>query len=191
MKVLLIDNGGLFTYNMADELEKRGCEVMIYSGNTDMKVIDNAVKKFKPQLIVLSSGPASASSASCISIVQAYSGSIPVFGIGFGMQCIIEAFEGKVSRSLEILHGKTSKIEHDNLTIFKSAENPLLAGCYYSLAAQDVPYCLEISARSEKGVVMAVRHKELSVEGVQFHPESILTPDGGKIIDNLISLVRK
>jgi len=192
MKVLLIDNGNLSTYALAEEFEKRNCEVHIYRNDIDLKTMDAIVRKIKPQMLVLSSGPgAPAEAGNCTALVQACAGSMSVFGIGLGMLCIVAAFEGKVSRAPEMLHGRTCRIEHDNMTVFKGVEAPLVAGCYCSTTPQEVPYCLEISARNERGTVMAVRHKELSVEGVQFHPESIFTPQGGKLMDNLISLMRK
>lgn len=192
MKILFIDNFDSFVYNLVDEFEKRNCEVLMYRNDVNMKIIDDAMTKFKPNLIVISAGPSTPKEAgNSIQIIKQYSKEIPIFGVGLGHQCIIEAFEGTVGRATEILHGKPSKIKHDNLTIFKGVENPFKAGRYHSLTVFDVPYSFEISARSEKGIVMAVRHKEFFVEGVQFHPESILTPVGGLIIENLIKEVKK
>src|SRR3989338_9446631 len=187
MKVLLIDNFDLFTYNLADEFEKKECEVMIYRNYTDMKVIDAAVKKFRPNLIVLSPGAGNASNAGIsVEVVQIYSGKIPILGIGLGHECVIEAFGGSVGRSPVIMHGKTAKITHDGKTIFKKMGSPFIAGRYNSHSASDVPYALEVSARDENGIVMAVRHKSCFVEGLQFHPESILTPEGSALIDNVL-----
>jgi len=193
LPVLFIDNFDSFTYNLVDEFEKRDCEVLVYRNNIDMKTIDSAIKKFKPKLIVISPGPGTPRQAgNSIEIIQRYHKEIPIFGVCLGHQCIIEAFEGKVSRAVEIVHGKPSTIQHDNEGIFKGIENPFQAGRYHSLAGTDIPYCLEISARTaDKDIVMAVRHKENEVMGVQFHPESILTPIGGLLIDNIISKVRK
>ena len=193
LPVLFIDNFDSLTYNLVDEFEKRDCEVLVYRNNIDMKTIDSAIKKFKPKLIVISPGPGTPRQAgNSIEIIQRYHKEIPIFGVCLGHQCIIEAFEGKVSRAVEIVHGKPSTIQHDNEGIFKGIENPFQAGRYHSLAGTDIPYCLEISARTaDKDIVMAVRHKENEVMGVQFHPESILTPIGGLLIDNIISKVRK
>ena len=192
MKILLIDNFDSFTYNLVDEFEKRGCEVVVYRNNTDMKIIDNLMKTLKPRLIVISPGPSAPKDAGISNeVIARYWHKTPIFGVCLGLQCIVEAFGGRVDKAFEIVHGKSSLIEHDNETIFKNIENPIRAGRYHSLAAIDVPYSLEISARSEKGLVMAVRHKEGFVEGVQFHPESILTPVGGHIIENVIEIVRK
>ena len=193
MKILVIDNFDSFTYNLVDEFEKRGCEVLVYRNNTDMKIIAKVVKEFKPKLIVISPGPSNpANAGNSIAIISEYAEKIPIFGVCLGMQCIVEAFEGKVGRCSEILHGKPSKIQHDGETIFRDLENPFQSGRYHSLAALEVPYCLEISARTiNKNIIMAVRHKELCVEGLQFHPESILTPAGGLIIENLLRVVGK
>ena len=186
MKVLLIDNFDLFTYNLADEFEKKECEVMIYRNDTDIKIIDNAVKKFKPNLIAIASGSGNAAnSGACVEIIQAYQGKIPILGIGLGHECIIEAFGGSVGRSPVIAHGRTAKITHDGKTIFKKMGS-FIAGRYNSLSASDVPHALEVSARDENGIVMGVRHKSCFVEGLQFHPESILTPEGSVLIDNIL-----
>jgi len=191
MKILFIDNFDSFVYNLVDEFEKMNCEVLVYRNDVNIKIIDDVITKFKPDLIVISSGPSTPKEAgNSIQIIKEYSKEIPIFGVGLGHQCIIEAFEGTVGRAPEIFHGKPSKIKHDNLTIFKGVENPFQAGRYHSLTAIEVPYSFEISARSERGIVMAVRHKEFFVEGIQFHPESILTPVGGLIIENLIKEVK-
>ena len=193
MKVLFIDNFDSFTYNLVDEFEKRGCEVLVYRNNVDMKMVDEVMRKFKPGLIVISPGPGTPKQAGISNeIIQQYHQKIPIFGVCLGHQCIIEAFGGRVDRAPEIIHGKPSKINHDNLGIFKDLENPFQAGRYHSLIGYDIPYCLEISARTvDKELVMAVKHKEFPVFGVQFHPESILTPVGGLIIENIIKMVGK
>lgn len=193
LPVLFIDNFDSFTYNLVDEFEKRDCEVMVYRNNIDMKIIESAVKKFRPRLIVISPGPGIPKQAgNSIEIIQRYHKTIPIFGVCLGHQCIIEAFDGRVSRASEIVHGKSSSINHDNEGIFKGIESPFQAGRYHSLAGVDIPYCLEISARTaDRDIVMAIKHKEHDVIGVQFHPESILTPVGGLIIENIINKVRK
>ncbi|MBW2974273.1 aminodeoxychorismate/anthranilate synthase component II [Candidatus Woesearchaeota archaeon] len=192
MKVLFIDNFDSFTYNLVDEFEKRGCEVLVYRNNIDMKIIDQAVKRFKPGLIVISPGPGTPRQAGISKeIISNYHEKIPIFGVCLGHQCIIDYFGGRVDKAVETIHGKPSKINHDNTGIFKGLENPFQAGRYHSLVGYDVPYCLEISARTvRRELVMAVRHKEFPVIGIQFHPESILTPAGGKIIENLLSIVK-
>jgi anthranilate synthase/aminodeoxychorismate synthase-like glutamine amidotransferase len=193
VKVLFIDNFDSFTYNLVDEFEKRDCSVLVYRNNIDIKIIEQTVKKFKPNLIVISPGPGTPRQAGISKeIIEKYHEKIPIFGVCLGHQAIIEVFGGRVDKAVETIHGKPSKINHDNLGIFKHVENPFQSGRYHSLIGYDIPYCLEISARSaERDLVMAVRHKEFPVIGVQFHPESILTPVGGKLIENLIAMVSK
>ena len=190
--ILFIDNFDSFTYNLVEEFEKRDCEVLVYRNNVAMSSIDNAIKRFKPKLIVISPGPSTPKNAgNSIEIIQRYHKDIPIFGVCLGHQCIIEAFEGTVSRASEIYHGKPSRIKHDNEGIFKGMENPFRAGRYHSLMGIDIPYCLEITARTtDKNIVMGIRHKEFDVTGVQFHPESILTPIGGLLIENIIKRIR-
>ena len=190
MRVLFIDNPG-FTYNLVDEFEKKDCEVLVYSNNADMKIIDNAIKKFKPKLIVISGCGDVKDAGNSIDIIRIYQGQIPIFGVGFGCECIIEAFEGKVNRSPVINHGKITKINHDDKTIFKKIGNPFDAGTYNSFSGSDIPFDLEVSARSSNDIVMGVRHKECFVEGIQFDPASLLTVSGSLIIENLLKEVEK
>lgn len=192
MKVLFIDNLGMFIYNLVDEFEKKDCETLVYGNDVDIKAIGSAVKKFKPNLIVISSGAGSPKDAgNSIDVIRGYCGQIPILGVGLGHLCIIEAFEGKVNKASAINHGKLTKIKHDGKTIFKKIGNPFAAGAYSSLVAVDVPYALEVSARSENDAVMGVRHKEAFVEGIQFDPSSLLTVSGSLIIENVIREVGK
>lgn len=192
VNILFIDNFDSFTFNLVDEFAKRGCKVVVYRNNISLEIIDKSINKIKAGLIVISPGPATPRDAgNSMEIIRRYHQKIPIFGDCLGLQCIVEVFGGRVGKAKEILHGKASKIIHDNKTIFKNIENPFLAGRYHSLCALDVPYELEVSARSESGIVMGIRHKKFLVEGVQFHPESILTPVGGLIIKNLIGIVNK
>ena len=187
MKVLFIDNFDLFTHNLVDEFEKKECEVLVYRNDVDVKIVDNAIKKFRPGLIVVSSGPGNVpNTGNAVSIVNTYAGKIPIFGVGLGCSCIIEAFGGKVDRSPVLMHGKSSKINHGDKAIFKKLANSFVAGRYNALAAVDVPYSFEVSARDDNDIVMGVRYKDGFVEGIMFHPESILTPSGSLIIDNVL-----
>ena len=191
MKILMIDNFDSFTHNLVDEFEKRNCKVLVYRNNIDIENFDKIVEKIDPKLIVISPGPGTPKDAGLsIDVVRSYAGKIPIFGVCLGHQCIIEAFNGVVDRAPEVFHGKPSKITHDNKTIYKNLENPLQAGRYHSLAALKVPDELEVSAKTDSYIVMGARHKKFFVEGVQFHPESILTPSGGLIINNLLSMIR-
>ena len=190
MNILFIDNFDSFTYNLVDEFEKRKCNVLVYRNNTDLNVIDKAINEFKPKLIVISPGPSTPKKAGiCVELVRKYCKILPIFGVCLGHQCIIEAFWGKVDRCSETLHGKSSRIEHDGKGIFKNIENPFQAGRYHSLAALKVPEEFEISAKTND-IVMGVRHKSYNVIGVQFHPESVLTPVGGKIVENILGVVK-
>jgi len=193
MKVLFIDNFDSFTYNLVDEFKKRNCEVLVYRNNIEMKVLDAVIQKFKPGLIVISPGPGTPKQSGISKeIISKYHEQIPIFGVCLGHQCIIDFFGGRVDKAVETIHGKPSKVKHDNLGIFKGIENPFQAGRYHSLVGYDIPFCLEISARTAKReIIMAIRHKEFPVIGVQFHPESILTPVGGLIIENLLNQIEK
>jgi len=193
MRVLFIDNFDSFTYNLVDEFQKRDCEVLVYRNNIDIKIIDEAIKKFRPGLIVISPGPGTPRQAGISKeIILKYHETIPLFGVCLGHQCIIEVLGGRIDKAVETIHGKPSKITHDATGIFKGIENPFQAGRYHSLVGYDIPYCLEISARTiDRDLIMAVKHKEFPVIGVQFHPESILTPVGGLIIENIINQVSK
>ncbi len=191
MELVMIDNFDSFTYNLADEFEKRNCKMHVYRNNIGMENFKRITQKIKPKLIIISPGPGSPKEAGIsMPAIKEYSGKIPVFGVCLGHQSIIEAFDGIVGRAPEVLHGKPSKIRHDGRTIFGGIENPLQVGRYHSLAGLKIPEGLEVSARSESNVVMGVRHKKFFVEGVQFHPESILTPSGGLIIENLLAMIK-
>ena len=187
MKVLMIDNFDSFTYNLVDEFEKRNCHVEVYRNNIGLGNFEKIVNEMKPNLIVISPGPSYPKDAGIsIDVIKKYSGKIPIFGVCLGHQCIIEAFDGIVNSAPEVLHGKPSRITHDEKSIFRNIENPFQAGRYHSLAGVKIPKELVVSAETNKGIVMGVRHKKFFIEGVQFHPESILTPSGGLLIENLI-----
>ena len=192
MDIIMIDNFDSFTHNLADEFEKRNCRVYVYRNNIGMKNFDRITEKIKPKLIVISPGPSAPKDAGIsINVIKKYAGKIPIFGVCLGHQCIVEAFGGIVDRCKEVLHGKPSKVTHDKKTIYKNIEAPLQVGRYHSLAGIKIPKEIEVSAKSDTGVVMGIRHKKYFVEGVQFHPESILTPSGGLIIENLLAMVKK
>ncbi|MDQ7821837.1 MAG: aminodeoxychorismate/anthranilate synthase component II [Candidatus Eremiobacteraeota bacterium] len=186
-KILFIDNFDSFTYNLVDEFEKRRCLVKIYRNNLAMDEYEALFREFSPDLLVFSPGPSAPRDAGCsIDLIKTYAGKVPMFGVCLGLQCMIEAFGGKVGHAGEIVHGKTSLITHDGKGIFSGLPSPLPVGRYHSLAGLEIPLVLEVAAR-KKDIVMAVRHQSLPVTGVQFHPESILTAAGGAIIDNVLS----
>ena len=187
-KVLMIDNFDSFTYNLVDEFEKRNCKVFAYRNNISFNDLKKIIKKNGIGLIVISPGPSAPRDAGiCIDLIKYYAGKIPIFGVCLGHQCIIEAFGGLVDKAPEVFHGKPSRIMHDNKKIYKDLENPFQAGRYHSLCGIKIPNQLIVSAKTSTGVVMGVRHKEHFIEGVQFHPESIMTPFGGLIIENLLT----
>jgi len=192
MNILFIDNFDSFTYNLVDEFEKRGCTVLIYRNNTNITVLDKVIKQFKPKLIVLSPGPSTPEKAGvCIELIREYHDKIPIFGVCLGHQCIIGALAGTVQKCEETIHGKASIIKHDGKGIFLGLPDSFQVGRYHSLECFKIPPEFEVSAKTrDKNIVMAVRHKEYPIIGVQFHPESILTPLGGKMIDNLLEALK-
>jgi anthranilate synthase/aminodeoxychorismate synthase-like glutamine amidotransferase len=188
-KILFIDNFDSFTYNLVDEFEKRNCTVKVYRNNIKLDSIEKIITEFKPNLLVISPGPSAPKDAGiCLELIKKYSGILPIFGVCLGHQCIVEAFNGKVGRCPETLHGKPSLVEHNSKDIFQNIENPFQVGRYHSLHAESLPQSLETTAKTND-IVMAVKHKEHNTFGVQFHPESILTPAGRIIIDNILNLI--
>jgi len=191
MNILMIDNFDSFTYNLVDEFEKRNCKVYVYRNNISFENFEKIIKNINTKLIVISPGPSAPKTAGIsIKVIRRYAGKIPIFGVCLGHQCIIEAFNGVVDKAPEVFHGKPSKIIHDNRIIYKNVGNPFQAGRYHSLAGLKISDDLVVSAKTDNNVVMGVRHKNFFVEGVQFHPESILTPSGGLIIENLLEEIK-
>jgi len=189
-KVLFIDNFDSFTYNLVDDFCKRNCDAKVYRADTELEDLKQVVDEFKPDLLVISPGPGTPDTAGVsLSVVDYFKGKVPIFGVCLGHQVIAQYFGGKISHAPAPMHGKPSRITHNSKGIFAEIENPLQAGRYHSLCCyiQELPECLEQTAEFE-GIVMAVEHKELPIFGVQFHPESILTPAGGKIIENILSI---
>lgn len=186
MKVFFIDNLSSFTYNLVEEFEKKDCEVLVYRSDVDINIIDDEIKNFKPKLIVIGPGASLKHAGISMYLIENYYKKIPIFGVGLGNECIIESFGGKVGKAPEVSFGKQSKIVHDGKTIYKNLDKEFNAARYHSLAGVEIPYCLEVSARTDTDIIMGVRHKEYFVEGIQFNPESILTPVGNLIIEGLI-----
>ncbi|MBN1157200.1 aminodeoxychorismate/anthranilate synthase component II [Candidatus Woesearchaeota archaeon] len=187
MKILFIDNFDSFTYNLVDEFKKLDCTIKIY--RNDNKEMDDIIRKYRPNLIVLSPGPSSPKEAGiCIPLIKKHHKKYPILGICLGHQAIIEALGGTVSKTVPV-HGKKATITHDGSEIFNGIENPFCAARYHSLHGSKIPRCLKIIAETEN-IVMAVKHKRYPVFGMQFHPESILTPEGSKIIRNILEEVK-
>ncbi|MBC8377729.1 MAG: aminodeoxychorismate/anthranilate synthase component II [Planctomycetes bacterium] len=187
-KILFIDNFDSFTYNLVDEFAKRDCPTKVYRSDTPLEVLIQAAADFSPDLLVLSPGPGNPDTAGVtLAAIDYFKDKSPILGVCLGHQAIVQYFGGTVGHSPEIMHGKPSRITHDGSGVFEGLENPLQAGRYHSLCAMTLPNCLEKVAEFE-GIVMGIKHKELPVYGVQFHPESILTPTGGKVIENILKI---
>ncbi len=181
---LVIDNYDSFTYNIVQYLAELGNDVKVIRND---KISINEIAQMAPEKILISPGPCTPKEAGIsIDTIKFFAGKIPILGVCLGHQSIGEAFGGKIIRAKTLMHGKTSKISHDGKTLFKDLPNPFIATRYHSLVVEkeSLPDCLEISAWTEDGEIMGIRHKELKVEGVQFHPESILTQHGKKLLNN-------
>lgn len=187
-RLLLIDNYDSFTYNLVQAYLILGAEVLVY--RNDAITLAEAVS-LKPTHLCISPGPGTPAQAGVsIAMIREFAGKIPVFGVCLGHQSITEAFGGKVVRAPRLMHGKTSMIEHDGRGMFKGIANPCEIGRYHSLIAEaeSLPAELSVTARTAEGEIMGVRHRTLMVEGVQFHPESVLTPDGPAMMKNFLDL---
>jgi anthranilate synthase/aminodeoxychorismate synthase-like glutamine amidotransferase len=187
-KVLFIDNFDSFTYNLVDDFCKRGCRATVYRADTDLQDLKAVADRLGPDLLVISPGPGAPRAAGVsMAVVEAFKGKVPILGVCLGHQVIVEHFGGIVGHAPRPMHGKPSRVTHNGQGLFAGVENPMQAGRYHSLVATQVPDCLEVTAEFE-GLVMAVQHREYPVYGVQFHPESILTPAGGRIIENVLAM---
>ena len=190
-KVLFIDNFDSFTYNLVDDFCKRNCQAKVYRADTSLDELKKVADEFRPGLLVISPGPGTPDGAGVtLAAIGYFKDKLPVFGVCLGHQAIVQYFGGKIGHAPEPMHGKPSRITHNEKDLFAGIENPMQAGRYHSLCALSLPDCLEQTAEFE-GIVMGVKHKKLPVFGVQFHPESILTPAGGKIIENVLSIAIK
>ncbi|MBI5389170.1 aminodeoxychorismate/anthranilate synthase component II [Candidatus Woesearchaeota archaeon] len=183
--ILVIDNYDSFTYNIVQSVGELKKDIIVHRND---KITLQGIAALNPTHIILSPGPCTPNEAGiCLDLIKAYAGKIPILGICLGHQAIGQAFGGNVVLAPVPMHGKTSLISHDEKKIFKNVRNPCRATRYHSLIVerQSLPSCLAITAESG-GLIMGVRHKKYSVEGVQFHPESFLTEDGKKILANFI-----
>lgn len=184
--ILMIDNYDSFTFNIVQYLEQMGEDVVVFRND---KVTVDRIDKLKPQMIFLSPGPGTPRDAGVtVDVVREFHKTIPIMGICLGHQSIGYAFGGEIVRAGRIMHGKVSPVHHDGKTIFTGLPDPFTAGRYHSLVVrpETLPSCLEVSARTAEGEIMGLRHKEFPVEGIQFHPESVLTPQGKRILRNFI-----
>ena len=184
--IALIDNYDSFTYNLAQYLGELGAEVRVFR-NDEISV--DQVAALAPSHVVLSPGPGTPDDAGItLGLIARLAGSVPVLGVCLGHQAIGQAFGGKVVRAGRVMHGKTSRIRHDGRGVFESIENDFVATRYHSLVVEreSLPACLAVTAQSEDGEIMGLRHRSLPVEGVQFHPEALLTEHGHALLQNFI-----
>ena len=186
--IVLIDNYDSFTFNLVHYLGELGAPVRVHRND---KITSAAVVAADPDAIVLSPGPCTPKEAGiCLDLIAAVAEKIPILGVCLGHQAIGQAFGGKVIRAPQIMHGKTSRIHHDSKTIFNKLPQDFAATRYHSLIVErkSLPADLEISAETEDGLIMGLRHRKMAVEGVQFHPESVLTEVGMQLLQNFLKL---
>ena len=186
--ILLLDNYDSFTYNLAQYLGQMGQDLEIR--RNDQVTLDE-IQDLRPERIVISPGPCTPKEAGIsVPLIQRFAGEIPILGVCLGHQAIGAAFGGNVIRAQKIMHGKTSEIQHDGKTIFRGLPQAFVATRYHSLIVErkSLPRTLEISAETSDGTIMGLRHRKLRVEGVQFHPESILTSAGYRLLENFLNI---
>ena len=184
--IALIDNYDSFTYNLAQYLGELGAEVRVFRND---QITVEEVAALAPSHVVLSPGPGTPDDAGItLELIAALAGSVPLLGVCLGHQAIGQAFGGKVIRAARVMHGKTSRIRHDGRGVFESIENDFVATRYHSLVVEreTLPASLAVTAQSEDGEIMGVRHRGLAVEGVQFHPEALLTEHGHRMLQNFL-----
>ena len=188
VRLLLVDNYDSFTYNLVQAFLVLGAEVEVH--RNDEITVEQALAR-APTHVCISPGPGTPYDAGVsMDIIRAFAGKVPVLGVCLGHQSITEVFGGKVVRNSRLMHGKTSPVNHDGLGVFAGLPQPMLVGRYHSLVAKadTLPACLQITATTAEGEIMGLRHTELVVEGVQFHPESVLTPEGPQVLGNFLRM---
>lgn len=186
--ILMIDNYDSFTYNLVQYMGELGAEIEVFRSD---KISLDGIKELNPEKIVISPGPCSPAQAGIsIQVAKEFAGKTPLLGVCLGHQSIAVAFGGKTTKANKIMHGKTSDVEHDGKNLFKGLPNPFVATRYHSLIIrdEDLPDCFEVTARTDENEIMGIRHKEFFVEGVQFHPESILTAYGKDLLKNFLEM---
>lgn len=188
--ILVIDNYDSFTYNLVQYLGEMGQELVVRRND---KVTLDEIEEMAPDKLLISPGPCTPNEAGvCVPLIKRFAGQFPILGVCLGHQSIGAAFGGEVIRNYRVLHGKISQIHHFNSGVFKGLPNPIDATRYHSLVIrrETLPDCLEITAETDEGEIMGVRHRALPVEGVQFHPESVMTPHGKDLLRNFVNLGR-
>jgi len=189
--LLMIDNYDSFTYNLVQYLGELGEEITVFRND---KITIQEIEGLKPEKIVISPGPGVPGKAGIsMETIRSFAGKIPILGVCLGHQAIGEAFGGRVVRASRLMHGKTSLMYHDGKTLYQRLPNPFEATRYHSLIVEweSLPDCLEVSAWTDEKEIMGIRHKQYQVEGIQFHPESILTREGKKLLKNFLSLIQE
>jgi len=188
VRLLLVDNYDSFTYNLVQAFLVLGAEVEVH--RNDEITVEQALAR-APTHVCISPGPGTPYDAGVsMDMIRAFAGKVPVLGVCLGHQSITEVFGGKVVRNSRLMHGKTSPVNHDGLGVFAGLPQPMLVGRYHSLVAkpESLPACLQVTATTAEGEIMGLRHTELVVEGVQFHPESVLTPEGPQLLGNFLRM---
>jgi len=186
--LLLIDNYDSFTYNLVQAFLVLGSDVKVY--RNDEITIDAALE-LSPTHLCISPGPGRPESAGVsLDMIAAFEGKVPVLGVCLGHQCLVQHFGGKIVSADRLMHGKTSMVKHDSGVIYQGLSNPFEAGRYHSLAAEkdSIPEVLKVTAQTQRDEIMGVRHVEFPMEGVQFHPESVLTPEGDQLMKNFLGI---
>lgn len=189
--LVMIDNYDSFVYNLYQYLSELGQQVHVARND---KITVNEIEAMQPAHIVVSPGPCTPNEAGIsLQVINHFAGRVPILGVCLGHQAIGQAFGGRVVRAPRLMHGKTSSVHHDGKTVFQNLTNPLVAARYHSLVVEqdDLPQDLEVTAWTSQGEIMGLRHRRYAVEGVQFHPESILTGDGKKLLTNFLALGRE
>jgi len=190
-RVLLIDNYDSFVHILADEFQRSRCDTAVFRSNWPVQEALAHIKSTQPDLLVFSPGPGRPEDAAlCLALLSEIHDELPVFGVCLGMQCIVHHFGGRVGPADEVVHGKPARVDHSGADIFAGLESPMQVGRYHSLIGIQIPDVLAVDADCE-GVVMAVHHRCRPIWGVQFHPESVLTPFGGRLIENLLKLLER
>jgi anthranilate synthase component 2/para-aminobenzoate synthetase component 2 len=188
VRMLLIDNYDSFTYNLVQAFAAHGADVMVY--RNDAISVDDA-RALAPTHLVISPGPGRPEDAGVsLAMIAAFAGRVPILGVCLGHQSIVQQQGGEIVRAERLMHGKTSMVSHDSASIFEDLSNPFEVGRYHSLCAEEssLPESLQITAQTDRGEIMGVRHKILPIEGVQFHPESVLTPEGDRLMVNFMRM---
>ena len=186
VSILLIDNYDSFTYNLVQAFAKQGANVMVYRNDA---IDAETALSLEPTHLVISPGPGRPEDAGVsLQLIDVFAGKVPLLGVCLGHQCLVSHFGGDIIRAERLMHGKTSMVKHDGKSIYQGLSQPFEAGRYHSLSADSktLPAVLDLTAQTARGEIMGVRHKDLPMEGVQFHPESILTPEGDQLLKNFM-----